>query len=91
MTGKSKKRSRDQVVARILQVCVEEANKTKIVYQANLNFHTIAPHLNLLIEEGLIEVLPGEVIQYKTTQKGIDVLGKLEDLQRLLGEKYSSY
>jgi predicted transcriptional regulator len=65
---------------------MEGASKTRVVYQCNLNFHSVVPHLDSLIEKELIEVLPGGITRYKTTQKGAGVLEKLQDLQRILGE-----
>lgn len=31
------RRSREEIVSKILDVCINGANKTKIVYQSNLN------------------------------------------------------
>ncbi|MGD0954087.1 MAG: winged helix-turn-helix domain-containing protein [Methanotrichaceae archaeon] len=50
------KRSREEIVSKILDVCLNGANKTKIVYQANLNFRTVNPYLDLLIGKNLIKV-----------------------------------
>jgi predicted transcriptional regulator len=50
------------------------ANKTRIVYQANLNFRTVDPYLKTLIKNELIEVRPGKYILYETTQRGSNLL-----------------
>ena len=42
------KRSRDIIISKILDTCTKGANKTKIVYQANLNFRTVNPYSELL-------------------------------------------
>jgi predicted transcriptional regulator len=69
------KRNRDQIKAEILALCQEDgASKTRIVYQTNLNFKTAKGHLDLLLEKGLLEVIPGENIVYKTTEKGAQAL-----------------
>jgi len=69
------KRNRDQIKAQILSLCQEDAaNKTRIVYQAGLNFKTVKGYLDLLLEKGLLEVIPGENIMYKTTEKGEQAL-----------------
>ena len=68
------KRSREEIVSKILDVCLNGANKTKIVYQANLNFRTINPYLDLLIEKNLIKVSKGQILLYETTPQGIDML-----------------
>jgi predicted transcriptional regulator len=65
------KRNRDQIKAEILALCQEDgASKTRIVYQVNLNFKTVREHLDLLIEKGLLEIVPGQHPIYKTTEKG---------------------
>jgi hypothetical protein len=40
------KRSKYQIRAQILALFQEGASKTKIVYQINLNFHTVETHLD---------------------------------------------
>jgi predicted transcriptional regulator len=64
------KRNRDQIRAQILSLCQEGASKTRIVYLTNLNFKTAKEHLDLLLEKGLLEAIPGERVVYKTTEKG---------------------
>ncbi|TFH50504.1 MAG: DNA-binding protein, partial [Methanothrix sp.] len=48
-------------------ICKNGACKTKIVYQANLNFRTVNPYIDLLIKNNLLEVKQGETILYETT------------------------
>jgi predicted transcriptional regulator len=80
------KRSRGEIVAQILDVCKAGANKTRIVYQANLNFRTVDPYLETLIKNDLIEIRPGKYISYETTQKGsnlLETIGQVnEELRR---------
>jgi predicted transcriptional regulator len=67
----TQKRSRDQIKSQILALCQEDgANKTRIVYQVGLNFRTVNGYLDLLLEKGLLEAIPGAYIMYKTTEKG---------------------
>lgn len=65
------KRSRHAIISQILEVCCNGASKTRIVYQANLNFRTVDPYIKLLITKGLIESENGKTILYKTTNKGL--------------------
>lgn len=58
------KRSRDQIKAQILALCQEGTSKTRIVYQVNLNFKTVNEYLDLLLEKGLLEAIPGERVMY---------------------------
>ena len=54
------KRSREAIITEILEVCEEGATKTRIVYQVNLNFHTVIPYLDLLIKKKLGRALRGK-------------------------------
>jgi predicted transcriptional regulator len=77
------KRSRDQIIAKILDTCMDGANKTKIVYQANLNFRTINPPLDLLLEKGLLEAIQGERVVYRTTQAGERAMETLREARAI--------
>ena len=75
------KRSRDAIIARILDICINGASKTRIVYQANLNFRTINPYLDLLTKNGLIDVKTEQTVIYKTTTKGLDLLDNFRQIE----------
>ena len=72
------KRSKYVIISQILNICKDGANKTKIVYQANLNFRTVLPYIDLLIKNGLLEVKQGRNVSYETTDKGISLLDNFE-------------
>jgi predicted transcriptional regulator len=56
------KRSKHVIISEILDICKDGANKTRIVYQANLNFRTVDPYIDLLIKNNLLEPnLPDQV------------------------------
>ena len=46
------KRSRDTIISHILDICANGASKTRIVYQANLNFRTALPYEDA---QGMVE------------------------------------
>ena len=75
------KRSRDMIISQILDICINGAGKTKIVYQANLNFRTINPYIELLTKNGLINVKKEQTIIYTTTPKGLDLLDNFKQIQ----------
>ena len=64
------KRSKHEIFSKILEVCINGANKTKIVYQANLNFRTVNPYLQTLVRNNLLEASQGKHTIYKTTKQG---------------------
>jgi predicted transcriptional regulator len=81
---KSIKRSKSEIILNILTVCAKGATKTKIVYQANLNFKTVTPYIDLLSEKGLLNSKQGSSIIYETTPQGIEVMKTLRQLSHEL-------
>ena len=80
----SQKRGKDQIVAQILDICQGEGTiKTMVVYQANLNFHTVKTYLGLLQEKGLLEATPDVRPIYKTTPKGEMALERLRAVEEI--------
>lgn len=65
------KRSRTEIQLAVLQVCVEGANLTRIVYQCNLNFRTVRPYLDELQENGLLSM---DGLLYRTTDACRDTI-----------------
>lgn len=84
------KRSKDEIIMRILSVCSGGANKTKIVYQANLNFKTVNPYIELLVKSGMIELKEGQISVYETTDKGKELLKSFKEIQRSLNIRNDS-
>ena len=82
--GMYTKRSRDRIISEILNICREGANKTQIVYKANLNFKTVNPYINLLIENKLITIKIGQIVRYETTERGINLLHNFNYIQDAL-------
>ena len=69
------KRSRDIIISKILDICTAGAYKTRIVYQANLNFRTVNPYLELLTKNGMINAQKeSNPVVYETTSKGLALL-----------------
>ncbi|MGB5099929.1 MAG: winged helix-turn-helix domain-containing protein [Methanothrix sp.] len=75
------KRNKHQIFSEILEICRNGANKTRIVYQANLNFKTANPYLKVLIEKHLITLDQGE---YQTTQEGMNLLESINQVTEKL-------
>jgi predicted transcriptional regulator len=80
------KRSKHVIVSQILDICKEGACKTKIVYQANLNFRTVNPYIDLLIKNNLLEVVQGKNVLYETTDRGIHLLDDFKQINSQLLE-----
>ena len=72
-----------KIMLLILEICSENdgVNKTKIVYQTNLNFKVATLYLDMLIKEEMIEVKnPGAREKYLTTEKGKELLVNIKDV-----------
>ena len=78
------KRSREEILAQILNTCQEGASKTRVVYQANLNFKTVNFYLETLIGNNLLEVRTGKNVLYETTQKGANLLESINRINENL-------
>lgn len=78
------RRSKEAIIELILELCIEPASKTRIVYQGNFNFRITNPYLNLLLDAGLLETFKDTQIMYKTTPKGMEALGYIKALRDLL-------
>ena len=79
------KRSRDVILSQILDICAKGASKTRIVYQANLNFRIINFHLGLLNKNYNIKVKKNELIPiYETTPSGLCLLDNFKRIQNEL-------
>jgi predicted transcriptional regulator len=77
------KRSKHEIFSKILEICLNGASKTRIVYQANLNFRTVNPYLDILIKNNLLETSKESHVLYKTTREGAnmhDTISKVNDM-----------
>ncbi len=76
------KRSRDMIISKILNICIDGACKTKIVYQANLNFRTVRPYIELLTSKGMINAkTDSKLVVYETTARGLKLLDNFKKIQ----------
>lgn len=75
------RRSRLEIVFKILEVSQNGSNKTNIVYSTYLNFKMAQNYINFLIEAKLLslELQEGKKI-YHTTEKGKEMLNKYREL-----------
>jgi predicted transcriptional regulator len=83
-------RSRHSIILNILDTCKRGSNKTRIVYQANLNFKTANPYIVFLIKNGFLETFQEKNIMYRTTNKGKVMLEKLKEVNFELFEEQES-
>ncbi len=77
----SLKRSRETIIAEILDLCIGGAGKTRIVYKTNMNFKTAGSYIDKLIKTGLLQIINGDLTVYETTEKGRELLRGLKNIQ----------
>ena len=80
------RRDKLQIILDILDICMEGANKTKIVYQANLNFKMVNLYLDILTNDGLVAMDSGQSKLYTTTEKGKELLADVKQIYNKLGQ-----
>ena len=81
------RRSRTQVIIDILTEASEGANKTRIMYRANLNFLRFKRYLSELLGKGLIAEVnnPGSgKVTYEVTEEGKALLEVLKKAERFI-------
>lgn len=61
------RRNKYEIIGEILKIALNGANKTRIVYQANLNFKIINKYLNLLLKQDFLRKIDNN---YHTTETG---------------------
>jgi predicted transcriptional regulator len=82
-----KRRDRLEVINAILDVALEGAVKTRIMYRTNVNFRQFEDYVDPLLEAGLVEVLDMENrTLYKTTEKGKTLLARLRETSWIFNE-----
>lgn len=80
------RRSRAKVIMDILTEALNGANKTRIMYRANLNFLRFNCYLSEMLESGLLKEVNREsgMVFYKVTQEGRDLLKTLRRAQEFI-------
>jgi len=84
----NKRRDRHDIVAEILKTARGGKIKTHIMYKAKLSYSQTNEYLNLLIEKGLLENMTFKqkrrtINAYKTTEKGVEFLNRLDMLDKI--------
>ena len=80
-----KRRDHLHIMAEILEVALDGALKTQVMYRANLSFAQLNEYLKVMIDLKLMEVIKNsERTVYKTTQKGMRYLQSYREIRDLL-------
>jgi predicted transcriptional regulator len=72
-------------MAEILEVAIDGALKTQVMYRANLSFAQLNEYLRLMLDIKLLESVKNtERVTYKTTAKGVRYLQSYREIRDLL-------
>jgi len=72
-------------MAEILEVAIDGALKTQVMYRANLSFAQLNEYLRLMLDLKLLETIRNtERVTYKTTAKGVRYLQSYREIRDLL-------
>jgi len=86
-----KRRDRLYIMAEILEIALEGALKTQIMYKANLSFAQLNEYLRLLVGLKMLELTGNsEKNIYKTTAKGTHYLESYKKIHELLRKEKES-
>ena len=77
------KRTKGEVIAKILETCLIASSKTNVVYGSNLNLRAVNPYLNSRMANGHIIKTDEEMPRYKTTDKGKKLLAVIKKAQEV--------
>ncbi len=78
------RRSKDQVIVEILNMCEKGENLTSIVYRTNTSFAGIKAYLAVLMKNDLLICQDASPRIYKTTPKGREMRDRIEKLHKLM-------
>ena len=76
------KRDRVEIIAEILDLCLEPRSKTRVMYGTNLSWKMLQNYLSHLQERGLLETQNNST-KYLTTERGRDFVEKWKELKAL--------
>lgn len=80
----SRRRSRLDIIAKILEVAVDGAVKTRIMRKTNVNFVQFSEYVKYLLEAELIEITKiNEKTLYKTTEKGKLLVDRFNETEKI--------
>ena len=77
MKSSKRRRGRVEVICDILSEALDGANKTRLMYNCNLNFLRFNNYLAELLDAGLLsgsQSTPESIVMYTTTDKGRELL-----------------
>jgi predicted transcriptional regulator len=90
-SAKSKPGRRDKfdIIARVIEICIDGARKTKVMHKSNLSFAQLNHYLRVTLEYDLLAKQindKGKAILV-ATPKGLDFLQKYDEMLQILASE----
>lgn len=83
--NRERRRTRIDILAKILSGALNNRLKTRIMFKASLNYNQAEQYFDFLIKAGLLQRDgSGKRILYKTTEKGKEFITKYKALKELI-------
>lgn len=83
--NREQRRTRMDIIAKILSAAINDRLKTRIMFKASLNFNQAEQYFNFLIKVGLLlKDGSGKRVFYKTTDKGKEFIAKYKALKEMI-------
>lgn len=77
-------RSREEILAGVLESCLEDSSKNQIVHRVNLNNKSAKSYIEMLVKQDLLIVTTGDFAKYRTSKRGKQILESLKPIQQLI-------
>ena len=75
-------------MAEILELCTEPTVKTQIMFKMNLSYTGLQKFISQLQKAELLKLSEGDK-KFVTTEKGLEFIGKYEEIKELLSQCFS--
>ena len=83
--NRERRRTRMDIIAKILSAALNDKLKTRIMFKASLNYNQTEEYFDFLIKAGLLRKdRSGKRTFYKTTDKGREFIAKYKALKELI-------
>ena len=76
----NKRRTKEEIIAQILQSALDGASKSRIMYNSFLNYNQLEKYLEYMVDLGLVKC---DDKVYKVTRKGVEYLALFKELKEV--------
>ena len=83
----NQRRSDVEIIAEMLRIGLNGAQKTKIMYDANMSYSQMRRYLHFLISQGYLDSVRADnlSVTYQATERGFNLLKSIDGFIEILG------